>query len=100
MKKFTIIKKERVEIEWIGETIPDTETKVICVCDTRETAETALNEIFKSFPAEAKKKMVSKSYLRLWDGDITYSIEEVEETSDIPIYCIFDTTMKRLNTNK
>ena len=56
MKKFTIIKKERVEIEWIGETIPDTETKVICVCDTRETAETALNEIFKSFPAEAKKK--------------------------------------------
>lgn len=82
MKKFTIIKKERVEIEWIGETIPDTETKVICVCDKRELAETALNEISKSFP-EAKPEMVSKSYLRLWDGDVTYSIEEVEETSDI-----------------
>lgn len=87
MKKFIIIKKEMIEIEWIGETIPDTETKIICVCDTRETAETALNEIFKSFlkslPAEAKPKMVSKSEVRLWDGDVTYSISEVEETSDI-----------------
>lgn len=82
MKKYIIIKKELTEIEWIGETIPDTETKVICVCDTRETAETALVKISKSF-SEANPKMVSKSYLRLWDGDITYSIEEVEETSDI-----------------
>jgi len=81
MTKYIIKEANRIEIEWIGETIPDTETKVICVCDTRETAETALNEIFKSFP-EAKPKMVSKSYLRLWDGDVTYSVEEVEETSN------------------
>lgn len=82
MKKFTIIKKERVEIEWIGEVITDTETKVICICNTRETAETALVKICESFP-EAKPEMVSKSEARLWDGDVTYSIEEVEETSDI-----------------
>lgn len=83
MKKYIIVKKERIEIEWIGERIPDTETKTICICDTRETAETALKEISKSFPEEAKPEMVSKSYLRLWDGDITYCVEEVEETSDI-----------------
>ena len=82
MKKFTIVKKEMIEIEWIGEIITDTETKVICICTTRETAETALKEISKSF-SEANPKMVSKSEVRLWDGDITYSIEEVEETSDI-----------------
>lgn len=81
MKKFTIIKKEKVEIEWIGETIPDTETKVICVCDTRETAETALVKICESFP-EAKPEMASKSEVRLWDGDVTYCVEEVEETSN------------------
>lgn len=83
MTKYIIKEISQTEIEWIGETIPDTETKVICVCDTRETAETALNKIFKSFPVETKPKMVSKSYLRLWDGDVIYSVEEVEETSDI-----------------
>lgn len=83
MKKFIIKEISQTEIKWIGETIPDTETKTICICDTRETAETALVKICESFPAEAKPKMVSKSYLRLWDGDTTYCVEEVEETSDI-----------------
>lgn len=82
MTKYIIKEISQTEIEWIGETIPDTETKTICICDTRETAETALVKICESFP-EAKPKMVSKSEVRLWDGDTTYCVEEVEETSDV-----------------